>query len=118
MAARRLMLPVLVGMATGGGVLPPHNPPWNPTYNMSMSTIAMEANSSGFSSPERGASFGIVSYDWSNAKTQWAASKPMDCEEKLLEQAQRTKSVNADSHVFVYRNIVKVTSFMYSYFAN
>ena len=61
-------------------------PPWKPTYNMSMSTLVMTCNGSGYSSPERGAQFGIASYDWSNAKKQWAAAKPMDCEERLLEQ--------------------------------
>merc|ERR1712194_419855 len=34
----------------------------------------MQLNGSGWSSPERGAEFGIISYDWSNAKTQWAVA--------------------------------------------
>ncbi|GAB5362746.1 hypothetical protein AAMO2058_000824700 [Amorphochlora amoebiformis] len=88
-------------------VLPPSNPPWPPTYNMSLSTITMQCNFSGWSSPERGSQFGIVSYDWSNAKRQWAAQKPMDCEERLQTQAQLTKTQNPASHVFVYRNLVK-----------
>lgn len=54
--------------------------------------------------------FGIVSYDWSNAKAQWAASKPMDCEERLLQQATMTKQLNPASHVFVYRNVVKASA--------
>ncbi len=66
----------------------------------------MQCNSSGLSSPFRGAQFGIVSYDWSNAKAQWAASRPMDCEERLVEQAVKTKQAGA-KHVFVYRNLVK-----------
>ena len=74
---------------------------------MSLSTLVMTCNSSGFSNPERGAQFGVVSYDWSNAKSIWAANKPMDCEELLLEQATRTKKLNPDTHVFVYRNLVK-----------
>eukprot|EP00466_Bigelowiella_natans_P011392 jgi/Bigna1/78316/fgenesh1_pg.54_\ len=88
-------------------VLPPTNPPWPPTFNMSLSTLTMQCNSSGWSSPERGAAFGIVSYDWSNAKAQWAAQKPMDCEERLVAQATMTKTVNPAAKVFVYRNIVK-----------
>ena len=72
-----------------------------------MSSLTMTCNSSGWSNPSRGAQFGIASYDWSNAKTQWAAAKPMDCEERLLEQAEMTKRVNPDTHVFVYRNLVK-----------
>jgi hypothetical protein len=70
----------------------------------------MQCNGSGWSSPERGATFGIVSYDWSNAKAQWAAAKPMDCEDRLQTQARMTKKQNPDSHVFVYRNVVKVIS--------
>lgn len=54
-----------------------------------------------------GSQFGIVSYDWSNAKAQWAAAKPMDCEERLLKQAEMTAAMNPDSRVFVYRNLVK-----------
>jgi hypothetical protein len=72
-----------------------------------MSTITMTCNGSGWSSPERGAQFGIVSYDWSNAKVEWAAAKPMDCEKRLQTQAQMTKARNPESHVFVYRNVVK-----------
>ena len=109
-----------------GGVLPATNPPWNPTYNLSMSTLTMQCNGSGFSSPQRGSAFGIVvsrsrdmkitsytftyklqSYDWSNAKADWAMQSPMDCEERLLSQARMTKSRNADTNVFVYRNLVK-----------
>eukprot|EP00542_Grammatophora_oceanica_P006474 CAMPEP_0194058092 /NCGR_PEP_ID=MMETSP0009_2-20130614/65165_1 /TAXON_ID=210454 /ORGANISM="Grammatophora oceanica, Strain CCMP 410" /LENGTH=98 /DNA_ID=CAMNT_0038708087 /DNA_START=55 /DNA_END=348 /DNA_ORIENTATION=- len=71
----------------------------------------MQCNSSGWSSPERGAEFGIVSYDWSNAKVWWAAEKPMNCEELLLQQAIETKRAARRQgrriHVFVYRNIVK-----------
>ena len=69
--------------------------------------MVMTCNSSGWSNPKRGAEFGIASYDWSNAKKQWAAQKPMDCEERLLEQAESTKKLNPDTHVFVYRNLVK-----------
>ncbi len=45
----------------------------------------------------------------SNAKDQWAAAKPMDCEERLLEQAAMTKALNPDTHTWVYRNLVKVS---------
>ena len=58
----------------GRGVLPPTNPPWAPTYNLSLSTIGMMINFTGWSPPEYGGKFGIVSYDWSTAKLQWAAA--------------------------------------------
>jgi len=88
-------------------VMPPTNPPWPPTYDLSESSITMQCNSTGFSSPERGGSFGIVSYDWSNDKADWAMQQPMDCEERLLTQAMSTKAANNVSRVFVYRNVVK-----------
>jgi len=72
-----------------------------------MSTISMQCNSSGYSNPIRGAQFGIISYDWSNAKTQWATTKPMDCVERLVTQATMTKTLNPNSKVFTYRNLVK-----------
>ena len=74
---------------------------------MAMSTLSMQCNSSGWSDPVRGAAFGIISYDWSNAKAQWAAARPMDCEEQLQTQARLTKYANPKSNVFVYRNVVK-----------
>jgi hypothetical protein len=73
---------------------------------MHESLITMQCNSSGLSSPHRGSQFGIVSYDWSNAKKLWAAAKPMNCEELLVDQALLTKHAGG-KHVFVYRNIVK-----------
>lgn len=100
-------IPFLFLNLVSGSILPPQNPPWPPTYNMSLSTLSMQCNSSGWSSPSRGAEFGIISYDWSNAKAQWAASKPMDCVERLTEQATMTKSLNPSSKVFTYRNLVK-----------
>ena len=93
------------GMAAA--VIPPQNPPWSPTYNMLESLISMQCNSSGFSSPKRGSEFGIISYDWSNAKALWSKSKPMTCEELLVEQVEATSKKGGSQHFFVYRNIVK-----------
>ena len=89
------------------GLMPPTNPPWEPTWDLARSTITMTCNGSGWSDPALGAQFGIVSYDWSNAKTQWAAAKPMDCEKRLQTQARMTKAANNETHVFGYRNVVK-----------
>jgi hypothetical protein len=73
---------------------------------MTESLITMQCNSLGWSSAERAAQFGIVSYDWSNVKALWAAAKPMTCEELLTQQAMKAKAAGT-KHVFVYRNIVK-----------
>ena len=82
-------------------------PKWEPTYDMSLSTIVMPCNYSGYTDPALAAKFGIVDFDWSNAKALWANSGPMDCEERLVEQAQMVKAINPRSRVMVYRNLVK-----------
>jgi hypothetical protein len=46
----------------------------------------MPCNYSGFSDPAAAALYGIVDFDWSNNKKTWAAQKPMDCAEKLVDQ--------------------------------
>jgi hypothetical protein len=66
----------------------------------------LRSQGTGWSSPERGGEFGIVSYDWSNDKDDWAMAQPMDAEERLLHQAKLTHAANPDSKVFVYRNLV------------
>ena len=106
------MLSHVLAMVVNAGVLGPRNPPWPPAYDMARSTLTMTCNSSGWSSPKRGAEFGIVSYDWSNAKKEWAAAKPMDCEERLATQASQTVAYSkahggGTTRAFVYRNVVK-----------
>ncbi|KAJ9455680.1 hypothetical protein DIPPA_19595 [Diplonema papillatum] len=101
------MLASLTLASAAVAFLPAQNPQWAPTYNMSMSSLSMVCNYTGMSDPKLGGSFGIASYDWSNAKPQWANQKPMDCEERLVQQADMTKKYNPATHVFLYRNIVK-----------
>ena len=67
----------------------------------------MPCNQTGFTNASLAAKFGIVDFDWSNAKGAWANQSPMDCEERLVTQAAMVKKINPDSHVFVYRNLVK-----------
>lgn len=100
-------LPLLIVASAKSQQLGPTNPPWEPTYDLKMSSISMQCNSSGYSNYERGSEFGIISYDWSNTKAIWAMAQPMTCEENLQTQAEKTKAENPDAHVFVYRNIVK-----------
>lgn len=111
----------LVSRAASGPVRvrayrPARTPPWPPTYQVTESLLTMQCNSSGYSSSARAAEFGIVSYDWSNAKAQWAQARPMDCQERLDQQARQlarfrnqntTTHSNNSTHIFVYRNIVK-----------
>ena len=45
--------------------------------------------------------------DWSNAKALWAKAKPMNCDEMMLEQVERSTAASPGSTYWVYRNGVK-----------
>jgi hypothetical protein len=45
-------------------------------------------NHSGMHNATYAAQFGVVSYDWSNAKNIWAQNHPMNDEELLTKQAE------------------------------
>eukprot|EP00729_Bicosta_minor_P007325 gene7325-2369_t len=100
--------------ACGNWIPPPEIcrvPNWAPTYNMSLSTVAMPCDYDGFMSPHWDTikQFGLVSIDWSNARSKWAATTPMTCEEDLLKQAEIVKAADTlgpQQRVFVYRNTV------------
>jgi hypothetical protein len=64
---------------------------WIPTWNMSQSTIIMPDNETGMHSVEEALRYGLVSYDWSNAKGIWGKHAPMDDEEYLVKQAGRPR---------------------------
>jgi hypothetical protein len=103
-----LALALLLASATlATAFLPPQNPPWPPRYLMNQSTLTMACNSSGPYDPVLAASFGVVSFDWSQRKAQWAAAKPMTCEEELMLQGQAVQAVGTDAKIFSYFNLVK-----------
>ena len=100
-------------------------PQFPPTFNMQQSTIAMPCNVTGYTdmSGDLG-KYGIIDFDWSNAKQIWANAQPMNAEELLLEQAKRrkaaicpkacplpagcpTKAACPKAKTWVYRNFVK-----------
>jgi hypothetical protein len=81
-------------------------PLWTPTYLLNRSTIIQTCNQSGYTDPATTRGWGIVSFDWSNAKAQWAAAKPMDCEERLVVQSNATAAATPGSRVWVYRNSI------------
>ena len=97
----------LLSRTAASAALPRQLPPWPATYNLSRSTFLMPCNYSGFFDPIAAASYGIVDFDWSNAKARWTAASPMDCEERLVQQAKVIKEINPDTKVYVYRNLVK-----------
>jgi len=84
-------------------------PKWEPTYNMSRSTIVQPCNYSGFFDPSYISQFGIVDFDWSNAKQIYVNNPngPMNCDELLVEQVNMVKQYNPTTKVFKYFNFVK-----------
>jgi len=85
------------------GQHPNHPPVWQ----MNLSTIIMPCNETGFTDPQSTKGWGLIDFDWSNAKQIWAKSKPMDCAELLLKQVEMTTSVSPGTTVWVYRNSIK-----------
>ncbi len=64
----------------------------------------MPCNESGLtdlSAPET--NFGVIDFDWSNAKALWVDAQPMNCEEMLMEQAKLTRAARPDAKVHVVR---------------
>ena len=84
--------------------LEPHFPP---SYLMNESSIVMPCDDKntdgGWSNASFFGSFGIADYDWSNAKSFWSKASPMDCQERLVTQAEMTKKANPKNKVWVYR---------------
>jgi hypothetical protein len=91
---------------------------WIPTWNMSQSTIIMPDNETGMHSVEEALRYGLVSYDWSNAKGIWGKHAPMDDEEYLVKQADLVVAANralgGSTRVGVYRNTIKALNWMTS----
>jgi len=83
------------------------HPNYPPNYLMNMSTIIMPCNNSGFTDPSTTKGWGLIDFDWSNAKALWAPAKPMNCAELLLKQVQMTTEATAGTTVYVYRNAIK-----------
>jgi hypothetical protein len=81
--------------------------PYPITYQMNRSTIIMPCNESGLTDPQSTKGWGIVDFDWSNAKSVWAKAKPMNCEEMLVEQVKKTTVASPGTTVWVYRNGIK-----------
>ena len=103
-------------------------PKWKPAYDMRSSTIIMVSicnacrsarlhnykivccgrqpcNMSGWHNLDEATRYGIVDYDWSNAKQLWANTKPMDAQERLVTQADSVLAKTGNkTQIWVYRN--------------
>merc|ERR1719390_501612 len=93
------------------GVLP-CLPSWKPTWDMFRSTVLYTCNNSGMHDVNHAIKFGLVVYDWSNAKALWANAHPMNSEELLTKQAEAVLAADPgiageQPRVWVYRNTIK-----------
>ena len=84
-AVETMMLTAAVLAAAGvlSGIppttIPPPLPPWAATWNMSLSTIAMPCNASGWFDLDLGGSYGLVSYDWVTPAPPSSPPSPLNC---------------------------------------
>ena len=82
-------------------------PLWEPTYNMSRSTIAMICNSSGRVDPLWASQWGLIDLDWNGNKKNWSSASPMNVEEDMRENMEQVKAINPLTKTWVYRNGIK-----------
>eukprot|EP00039_Didymoeca_costata_P006126 m.87634 g.87634 ORF g.87634 m.87634 type:complete len:620 (-) comp13122_c0_seq1:133-1992(-) len=87
-------------------------PTWKPTWHMRNSTVLYTCNNSGMHDVNHANQFGIVVYDWSNAKAIWANAHPMSSEELITKQAEMVYAQDPGlpgyaPRVWAYRNTIK-----------
>jgi hypothetical protein len=87
-------------------------PSWTPTWGMKASTVLYTCNNSGMHSVEVANQYGVVVYDWSNAKAIWANAHPMTSEELITAQAEAVLAADPGvegsmPRVWAYRNTIK-----------
>lgn len=87
-------------------------PRWKPTWHMRNSTVLYTCNNSGMHDVNHANKFGIVVYDWSNAKAIWANAHPMSSEELITKQAEMVYAGDPGlpgyaPRVWAYRNTIK-----------
>lgn len=86
---------------------------------MMRSTLLYTCNHTGMHDVSYAAKFGVVAYDWSNAKSVWANQHPMNCEEVLTKQAEMVLAADPgipgeQPRVWVYRNTIKALNWFSS----
>ena len=114
--------PTPAGSQAECGPLPPaptpapwidtRTPKWKPTWDMMRSTVLYTCNNTGMHDVSHAVKFGLVVYDWSNAKALWANAHPMNSEELLTKQAEMVLAADPgipgeQPRVWVYRNTIK-----------
>lgn len=87
-------------------------PRWAPSWDMQRSTILQTCNDTGMHSVAEAVTYGVMVYDWSNAKELWCNAHPMSDQELLTKQAEMVLAASPSPkggapRVWVYRNTIK-----------
>jgi hypothetical protein len=87
-------------------------PSWKPTWHMRNSTVLYTCNNTGMHNVTHANQFGVVVYDWSNAKAIWANAHPMSSQELITKQAEMVYAQDPGlpgyvPRVWAYRNTIK-----------
>eukprot|EP00041_Stephanoeca_diplocostata_P008139 m.117954 g.117954 ORF g.117954 m.117954 type:complete len:465 (+) comp17191_c0_seq14:210-1604(+) len=80
-------------------------PKWKIQWNLAASTAIGLYNATGYFNASDAARWGLVSFDWNNARSLWTHRlEKQGCEESMVEQCRQVKEVNPFTKCFVYRN--------------
>ena len=98
-------------------------PRWEPTYVMSESTSMQVCNFSGYQDPATVSKWGLVDFDWENARGDltahggWAQARPMDCGDRMTKQVEMQLEAypKSKSKYMIYRNFVKALPWLAVY---
>lgn len=94
-------------------------PSWKPTWHLRNSTVLYACNVSGMHSVQHAIKFGVVVYDWSNARAIWTNAHPMSPEELITKQAELVYAADPGvpgnaPRVWAYRNTIKALNWFSS----
>ena len=89
-------------------------PKWQPTYNLTKSTMTQSCFGPGMGAPvltnTSGAflkSWGIVALDFETEEGAWSQHRPKDADLMMVEQAAVMKKMAPETQVWVYRNLIQ-----------
>lgn len=93
------------GYGWGGNGPPCPDPTWSPTWALNLSTVAeSQAGPHGsYVDAAAGASWGVVTFDWADARSIWQNVHPHNGEAALTEQCRRIKALGTGTKCMVYR---------------
>ena len=89
-------------------------PSWQPTYNLTQSTMTQLCFGPFGNAPKLDAQtgaflkqWGVVALDFESQENTWAHHSPKDADLMMIEQAAAIKAMAPETQVWVYRNLVQ-----------